>query len=101
MSRTIRRLVLRLDSVPLFRGNRIRRQAEQEESSAPVQDDDVIAFRTVCIEERPGAIPVNRVASARWGISPVPDIAVGASSRANEAARPISGQVRTTTPSLV
>jgi hypothetical protein len=79
-------LVLHLEPLPLFRGNRIRRHADYEESLASVDDDDVVGFCTVCIEEGPGTIRMNCVASARRGIGPVADITVGASGRANETA---------------
>jgi hypothetical protein len=58
-------LVLHLEPLPLFRGNRFQRHAEQEESSASVQDNEVVGLCTVCIEERPGTIRIDRVASVR------------------------------------
>ena len=79
-----------LELLSLFRGNRVRRYAEQEESFASVKDDDVVGFCALCIEERPGTIPIDRVASAWREIGPVLDITVGASGGANEAARPIA-----------
>ena len=83
-------LVLQLDPLALLRGNRSRRHAEQEESLATVKDDEVVAFCTVRIEERPGTIRIDRIASVRREIGPVSDFTVCASRRANEAARPIS-----------
>jgi hypothetical protein len=83
-------LLLHLQPDPLFRGNRVRRRAEQEESLASVKDDEVVVFCTIRSEERPGTIGIDRVASARRDIGPVLDFTVGASGRANEAARPVS-----------
>jgi hypothetical protein len=83
-------LLLHLQPLPLFRGNRFRGHAEQEESFASVKDDEVVAMCAVCIEERPGTIRIDRVASVRREIGPVSDVTVGASGRANEAAPPIS-----------
>src|SRR5579864_4722130 len=83
-------LLLHLQPLPLFRGNRFRGHAEQEESFASVKDDEVVAMCAVCIEERPSTIRIDRVASVRREIGPVSDVTVGASGRANEAARPIS-----------
>ena len=83
-------LVLHLDPLPLFRSNRVRRHAEQEESVASVKDDEVVGLCTVRIEKRPRTIWIDRVTSDRREISPVTDITVAASGRANGAARPIS-----------
>ena len=84
-------VLLLLQPYPLFRDNRARRHAEQEESLASVKDDDVVAVCAVRIEERPSTIRIDRVASVRCGkIGPGSDFTVGASGRANEAARPIS-----------
>src|SRR5208283_738561 len=86
-----RLVLLLLQPYPFFHDNRARRLAEQEESLASVKDDDVVAVCAVRIEERPGTIRMNRVASVRCGfISPRSDYTVGASCVANEAARPIS-----------
>src|SRR5271169_4434141 len=71
-------LLLHLQPHPLFRGNRVRRQAEQKESLASVKDDEVIGFCTIRSEDRPGTIGIDRVASARRGIGPVLDFTVGA-----------------------
>src|SRR6266849_3203422 len=83
-------VLLLLQPYPLFRGNRARRHAEQEESLASVKDNEVVAVCAVRIEERPGTIRIDRVASVRREIGPGSDFTVGASGRANEAARPIS-----------
>jgi hypothetical protein len=56
-------LVLPLEPLPLFRGNRARQHAEQEEFFASVEDDEVVGFSTVFIEERPSTIRIDRVAS--------------------------------------
>jgi hypothetical protein len=50
----------------------------------------LLVFCTVCIEERPGAVGIDRVASVRRGIGPILDFTVGASGRADEAAHSIS-----------
>jgi len=84
-------LILRLDPRHLCRDNRVRPQTEQEESLASLEDDDVVGFTTVWIEERPGTIRIDRVASVRSGlIGPVPDCTVDARGSANGAALPIS-----------
>src|ERR1700693_295234 len=84
-------VLLLLQPYPLFHDNRARRLAEQEESLASVNYDDVVAVCAVRIEERPSTIRVDRVGSVRCGlIGPGSDFTVGASGIANEAARPIS-----------
>src|SRR4029077_20180936 len=85
-----RPLAFHLEPRPLFRGNRIWRHAEQEKSLASVKDNDVVGFCTVRIEERPGTIRIDRVASGRPEIGPVQDFTVGTWLGANWATRPIS-----------
>ena len=85
-------LLLLLDPRPLFRDNRARRLAEQEESLASVKDDEVVGFCTIRSEERPGTIRIDRVACvhARRRIGPVLDVTVVASGQARKAERPVS-----------
>src|ERR1039458_8353230 len=79
-------VLLLLQPYPLFRGNRARRHAEQEESLASVKDNEVFAVCAVRVEERPRTIRMDRVASVRCGvIGPGSDFTVTASGRANEA----------------
>src|SRR4029077_6339440 len=82
-------LVLHLEPLPLFRGNRARQHAEQEESFASVEDDEVVGCSTVFIEERPSTIRIDRVASVCRVIGPRSDFTVGASGRADESSHPI------------
>ena len=82
-------LVLPLESLPLFRGNRARQHAEQEEFFASVEDDEVVGFSTVFIEERPSTIRIDRVASVCRVIGPRSDFTVAASGCADEASHPI------------
>jgi hypothetical protein len=84
-------LLLRLQPHALSRENIARLVAGQGESLASVKDDDVAGFSTICIEERAGAIPIDRVASVRPGaIGPVVVSINAASGRANGAALPVS-----------
>ena len=64
-------LVFHLELLPFFRADRIWCHAEQEESLAPVKDNDVVGFFTVGIEERSGTIRIDCVASVRREIGPV------------------------------
>src|SRR5208282_1928069 len=81
-------LLVLLQPYPLFRDSRARRLAEDEESFASVEDDDVVAVGAVRIEERPRTIRIDRVGSVRRGlIGPGSDFTAGASGVANEAAR--------------
>jgi hypothetical protein len=72
-------LVLLLQPYPLFHDSRARRHAEQEDSLASVNYDDVVAVCAVRIEERPGTIWIDRVGSVGRGfIPPGSDYTAGA-----------------------
>src|SRR5580704_9246006 len=84
-------VLLLLQPRPLSRDNLARLKADHGESLASVKDDDVLDFCTTCIEERPGTIRIDRVASVRpRDIGPVVGFRVADSGRASDAARPVS-----------
>src|SRR5271168_2057317 len=53
-------VLLLLQPYPLSRNNLVRLKADHRESLACVKDDDVLDFCTLCIEERAGAIRIDR-----------------------------------------
>src|SRR5262249_4086783 len=81
---------LPLEPLRLFRGNRVWRHAEHEESFASVKDDEVVGYGTVCIEERPSPIRIHRLGSDRREINPLSFPTRRSSDlRADEASHPI------------
>src|SRR5215472_3448642 len=84
-------VLLLLQPHPLPTDNRGCQHAHHGESLASVKDDDVLGICTSRIEERPGTIWIDLVASARpLDIGPVYNFTVLASGLANDAARPFT-----------